>query len=183
MVSMLASSRRVRRHARSARAQSRVSVSIPPARKPLRWVLEFCWRSVGRGRLTRVQAPLLRSAIENHAVDRAIAHYENLGATDVVKLGKPYDVSLLLGGQVRHVEVNGSSLLIETVELTINEVHHAGHKQRTDLVVVDGIEWTRSDAGIATSGGRLRIWRDWVPEDPDLAPRKFAYSLPSKHSG
>lgn len=110
---------------------------------------------VGRGQVTRVQDPQLRSAIENHAVDIVIQHYERLGGTDFVKLGKPFDVSLVLNGVKRHVEVKGSSLLIETVELTVNEVTHASSYQPTDLAVVDGIEWSRSDSKITTTGGRL----------------------------
>ncbi len=140
-------------------------------------------RSVPRGRTTRVQDPQLRSAIENHAVDRAIEYYTELGGTEVVKLGKPYDLSVVVDGDVRHVEVKGSSLLIETVELTVNEVTHARAYQPTDLLVVDGIEWTRVAGEVITTGGRLRVWRDWIPDDHDLAPRKFAYSLPGWRSG
>ena len=33
----------------------------------------------------------MRSALQNHAVDRAIEYYEQQGATEVLKLGKPYD--------------------------------------------------------------------------------------------
>jgi hypothetical protein len=134
---------------------------------------------VPKGTLTRVQDPELRSAIENHAVDRAIEHYESLGATDFVKLGKPYDVRLTLNGDERHVEVKGSSLLIETVELTINEVTHAETYQPTDLIVVDRIVCERGpDQKYKTSGGRLRIWWNWTPSKAHLSPRKFAYELP-----
>jgi hypothetical protein len=70
-------------------------------------------------------------------------------------------------------------LLIETVELTINEVTHSATFQPTDLVVVDGIEYHRESHGIATSGGRCRIWRDWTPLADDLSARKFAYTLPN----
>jgi hypothetical protein len=133
---------------------------------------------VPRGRVTHVQDPLLRSTLENHAVERAIEYYDGLGATNFLKLGKPYDIRLSLAGVVRHVEVKGSSLLIETVELTINEVVHARDYQPTDLVVVDGIDWTRTGDRIITTGGRLRVWPDWTPADGDLSVRRFAYALP-----
>lgn len=136
-------------------------------------------RTQPRGRVTRIQDPVLRSAIENHAVDVAIEHYDDLGGSDFVKLGKPYDIRLTLDGGDRHVEVKGSSLQIDTVELTINEVTHAETFQPTDLVVVDGIEWERGpDGEVKTYGGRLRKWSDWEPHTTDLAPRKFAYTLP-----
>lgn len=135
-----------------------------------------------RGRTTRVQDPILRSAIETHAVDAAITYYRSIGGTDFVKLGKPYDIKLSLDGVERHVEVKGSSVLIDTVELTINEVTHAQTYAASDLVVVDGIDWTRHDDGsVETDGGRLRVWTDWVPAESALAPRRFAYTLP--HSG
>jgi hypothetical protein len=136
---------------------------------------------VPRGRLTRVQDAELRSAIEQHAVNRAIQHYQDLGGLDFEELGKPYDLRLKLHGVERHVEVKGSSLLIETVELTINEVLHATDFQPTDLVVVDDITWTRQpDGSLLTSGGRLRRWPDWWPLDEDLAARRFAYYLPEQ---
>jgi hypothetical protein len=132
-----------------------------------------------KGKVSRIQDPELRSVIENHAVDAVINHYETLGGRDFVKLGKPYDIKIWLDGQERHVEVKGSSLLIETVELTLNEVTHAKSFQPTDLAVVDGIDYVRTADGIRTSGGRLRLWCDWKPRDHDLAARKFAYTLPS----
>lgn len=131
-----------------------------------------------KGRVTRVQDPVLRAAIENHAVDRAIEYYGRVGGSDFAKLGKPYDIRLNLDGVERHVEVKGSSLSIETVELTINEVEHARSFHPTDLVVVDGIEYERTPKGIVTSGGRMRVWTGWEPDSGDLVPRRFAYNLP-----
>lgn len=135
-------------------------------------------RLVRRGQLTRVEDPQLRSAIETHAVEMTIEYYRRLGGIDFVKLGKPYDVQFVLHGIERHLEVKGSSLFIETVELTINEVLHAQDFQPTDLVVVDGIQWSRLDGEIATRGGRLRVWADWSPHEDHLSVRKYAYSLP-----
>ena len=136
-------------------------------------------RPVRKGRVTRVQDPELRAAIENHAVDRAIEDYQAAGGINCEKLGKPYDVRLTLHGQERHIEVKGSSLAVETIELTMNEVTHAETFQPTDLVVVDSIGYSRTADGITTSGGRLRKWSDWRPAGNDLSPRKFAYDLPT----
>ncbi len=139
-------------------------------------------RRAPRGRLTRVQDPVLRTAIEDHAVGAAIEHYRAQGGADFEKLGKPYDIKLSLDGQERHLEVKGTSMTIETVELTVNEVIHASDLQPTDLVVVDGISWTREADRVLTTGGRLRVWRDWTPLDEDLDARKFAYYLPPDDS-
>jgi hypothetical protein len=136
-------------------------------------------RSVPRGRTTRIQDPVLRAAIENHAVETAIDYYRGRGGAGFVKLGKPYDVSLRLAGRELHVEVKGSTLTIGTVELTANEVTHAEDHQPTALVVVDGIEYTRNEDGtVNTSGGRLRVWPDWAPNKDDLVARRYAYLLP-----
>lgn len=132
-----------------------------------------------KGRVTRAQDPVLRKAIEDHAVKVAVDHYKAAGATRIKELGKPYDIRLKLDGIERHCEVKGSSMLIDTVELTINEVVHGQTYDATDLIVVDQISWTRNaDGAVATSGGRMRVWSDWSPLDADLAARKFAYLLP-----
>ena|GEM_PF-1790746 len=136
-------------------------------------------RRARSGQVTHIEDPRLRLAIEIHAVDMAIEHYTQLGGTSFAKLGKPYDIRLELNGVERHVEVKGSSLLIDTVELTINEVTHANSYQPTDLLVVDSIHWSASDGEITTSGGRLRVWSEWVPGNDDLRARTFAYSLPT----
>ncbi|QYJ04227.1 DUF3883 domain-containing protein [Nocardioides panacisoli] len=132
-----------------------------------------------KGRVTRAQDPVLRKAIETHAVNAAIDHYTALGATRIKELGKPYDIWLQLHGIERHCEVKGSSMRIDTVELTINEVVHGQTFTPTDLIVVDQIQWERNpDGTVTTSGGQMRVWSDWSPLDDDLAARKFAYNLP-----
>ena len=125
-----------------------------------------------------MQDPVLRSAIETHAVEEAIAYYARLGGHGFEKLGKPYDVRLWLDGVQRHVEVKGSSLLVETVELTINEVTHARGFQPTDLVVVDDIGWARSDGGVTTAGGATANLVGLGSSYDDLLARRFAYALP-----
>jgi hypothetical protein len=46
----------------------------------------------GREGLRRTSEPLLRKAIEVHAVKMAIEHYTSMGATEIIELGKPYDL-------------------------------------------------------------------------------------------
>lgn len=136
-------------------------------------------RRAPRGRLTRVQDPVLRAAIERRSLNMALKYYEDIGGRDAIELGKPYDIRVTVEGKDRHAEVKGSSMIIDAVELTVNEVTHAHGYSPTDLIVVDGIEWTRSgDGTVTTSGGRIRVWRDWSPSADALEPRKFAYRLP-----
>jgi len=131
----------------------------------------------GAGRPNDVR---LRLAVERHAVRLAREHYVQLGATDVVELGKPYDLIVHGLGPVRHVEVKGSTMVLGAVELTVNEVAHASNHQPTDLFVVDQIETVeQADGTYRTSGGRPRVWRDWVPAEVYLSPTRYAYALPT----
>ena len=62
--------------------------------------------------------------------------------------------------------------------LTINEVRHA-REISTDLYVVDHIRLERLDDGtIRTSGGRIRPWPNWAPNDASLSPTRYRYQLP-----
>ena len=119
----------------------------------------------GTGRSGRFQDVQRRLCVEQHAVSRAKDHYVGLGASEVEELGKPFDLLVRGVGAVRHVEVKGStSTSVGVVELTVNEVAHAANHQPTDLIVVDGIALDYDGAGApSASGGRLRIWRDWMP--------------------
>lgn len=132
-----------------------------------------------RGRPPRANDPVLRSAIERHAVEMAKEYLAQAQGTDFVDVGKPYDVRYRLHGVERHCEVKGSSLLADTVQLTYREVEHAVGEYPTELIVVDGIKWSRNEDGsIATSGGRLRCWWDWSPAPSALKALDFAYALP-----
>ncbi|QRY43504.1 DUF3883 domain-containing protein [Mycolicibacterium boenickei] len=132
------------------------------------------------GRPTRMQDPLLRAAIERHSVDDALAFYDSIGGVDAIELGKPYDIKVTVDGVERHCEVKGSTMLIDAVELTINEVKHGKTYPHVDLIVVDGIEVARDpETGeVLTSGGRRRVWMGWKLRDEALSPTKFAYLLP-----
>lgn len=138
-------------------------------------------REAPKGRITRAQDPKLRAAIERRSLDLAKEYYYGLGvgSDDITELGKPYDLVVRIGGSERHAEVKGSSMLVQTVELTANEVTHARTCGAVDLIVVDGIEWRRlNDGSVSAWGGTLRVWSSWAVQDEDLRPRTFAYNLP-----
>ena len=126
----------------------------------------------------RLSDPALRKAVEQHAVNSAKSHYFAAGATEIIELGAPYDLLVRGLGPDRHVEVKGSTLDAVAVELTVNEVVHARDFPKTDLVVVDQIEWSGdSTRGFVTAGGNLRIWSDWTPADDALTATLFRYEL------
>ncbi|MFD0516303.1 protein NO VEIN domain-containing protein [Streptomyces aureus] len=73
--------------------------------------------------------PKKRKAIELHAEDHTVAHYEKAGWT-VEELGKPYDLRCTRGTEERHVEVKRTTGAATSVELTINKVLHARDQGR-----------------------------------------------------
>ncbi|MFD9703746.1 protein NO VEIN domain-containing protein [Lentzea sp. NPDC059081] len=128
--------------------------------------------------LGRLQDVALRLAVERYSVDMAKEHYLGLGATQIDELGKPYDLRVLGIGPERHVEVKGSTSWRAEIELTVNEVRHA-RNHPTDLVVVDRIHAVNDGlGGWDLSGGELRVWSDWSPEDDRLTPTRYCYTLP-----
>ncbi|MFC4050000.1 protein NO VEIN domain-containing protein [Actinomadura syzygii] len=122
--------------------------------------------------------PVLRKAIEEHAVRRARDLYPDHHITDVGAVCS-YSLRAVKSDEEIHIEVKGSIGNADTVELTTNEVTHA-RTTRTDLVVVDQITWQRrSDGTIQTSGGRCRHWTTWQPDETDLQPTRYRYTLPA----
>ena len=105
-----------------------------------------------------------------------------LGGTDYEEVGKPYDIRVTVQGVARRCEVKGSSLEIDTVDLTSNEVEHGAAFTPIDLIVVDKIIPVRDpDTGEVTdaTGGRRRVWIDWTPAQSDLKATQYAYALPA----
>jgi hypothetical protein len=130
-------------------------------------------RKGGAGRLADTA---LRIAIERHAVHLAVQHYRGMDYI-VTEVGKPYDLRAVKEDEELHVEVKGSTRTTDDVELTRNEVLHA-HEIRTDLYVVDCIDWdVQADGTISPSGGRERLWPDWQPAEATLTPTHFRHQL------
>lgn len=138
-------------------------------------------REPDSGRSGRFQDVRRRLCVERHAVSLAKDHYLSMGASEIEDLGKPFDLLVRGLGAVRHVEVKGSTATdLGVVELTVNEVVHAANHQPTDLVVVDAISLDSGNPDeLSARGGRLRVWRDWVPTTANLSPTRYAYELPS----
>jgi hypothetical protein len=77
--------------------------------------------------------PLVRVAVERHAVALAAAHYVAAGfAVEDVGGFAPYDLDVTRATETRHVEVKGLTGSGETVELTAGEVRNAETYQPTD---------------------------------------------------
>lgn len=124
---------------------------------------------------------LLRKAIETHAVATATAHYGRLKyKVEDVGAKRSYDLLLTRKGEVRHVEVKGSTVRAAAVELTRNEVVHSREAVVCDLFVVHNIGYVRKSAGggYRTFGGISQLFEDWRANDRDLAVTRYRYALP-----
>lgn len=125
----------------------------------------------------RVQDPIVRAAIEKHAVAMATAHYASQD-WHVTELGKPYDLKCERGAEELHVEVKGTRSLGSTVVLTRNEVQHADEFV-TDLFIVSSISLSFDTEGRPiTSGGDTRLLEGWKPESAALKPLSYEYEVP-----
>jgi hypothetical protein len=126
--------------------------------------------------------PVIRKAVERHAVNLVLKYFNELGyLTEDVGNSNPYDVLAISNDSELHVEVKGCTGVGTTVELTAGEVKEATTTRGVEavLVVVDQITWTRDGSGpVVTAGGRLRVWRDWTPDAQRLTPTSFRYLLP-----
>jgi hypothetical protein len=161
---------------------ARIDAQLDPIDSDLPEDLHPPGKKAPAGRTTRAQDPKLRAALERQSLDVAKAYYlDELGGTAYKEVGKPYDIEVTVQGVARRCEVKGSSMEIDTVELTINEVEHGTAFTPIDLIVVDNIvPTTDPDTGEVTgaTGGRRRVWVDWTPVQSDLKATKYAYTLP-----
>ncbi|MFE2943152.1 protein NO VEIN domain-containing protein [Streptomyces sp. NPDC059255] len=131
-----------------------------------------------RGGAGFISDPKKRKAVELHAENMAVAHYERQGWT-VERIGKPYDLHCTRAREERRVEVKGTTGAATSVELTVNEVEHARNPRHTvDLYVVSDIVVDMHSSEYAMSGGRVAHFENWYPAEEDLRPRRFEYRLP-----
>lgn len=131
----------------------------------------------------RQQNPKKRKAIELHAEDEAVKHYENLGWT-VKRIGAPYDLKCTRGDEYLRVEVKGTTGAAGEVELTVNEVASA-REHPSELFVVSNIYARPSkdeedDGGLdfVATGGRAHVLHAWEPLEDDLSATRYCYRLP-----
>jgi hypothetical protein len=119
-------------------------------------------------------------AVELHAMAVAMAWYEGQGYTvEDVSATKSWDLEAARDGELRRVEVKGSTGARDAVDLTANEVRNATSWIPTDLFVVDRIMVDEAPGLIRTSGGRSRRWAEWSPAAAALEPVTYSYLLAS----
>lgn len=133
----------------------------------------------------REKDPLVRLAVEHHAVDRVKQWLEGQGWV-CEAIGKPFDLRCIKNGQELHAEVKGTQGKGQVVVLTRNEVTHNQKPCMCDtacneqaLFVVSEITVT----GRKPEGGKMGYAWPWkitstVVYDDDLIPTTYDYTVP-----
>ena len=122
-----------------------------------------------------------RRALENYAMAAATRYYEKQWVVEDVSHTKKFlDIRLVhrVSGEVRHVEVKGSSQTASDVEVTKSEVGKS-RKGACELFVFDKIAYQDTGPGpddYTCRGGRRRVEK-WRAEDKDLTPKTYDYHL------
>lgn len=122
-------------------------------------------------------SPVVRKAIELHAMERAKAHYDADWDVKDVHQSRPYDLECRRHGAILYVEVKGSTTTGEAVIVTPNEVEHArDHHPDTELFIVSEILVENATTGAPrASGGIERSYRGWGIDESRLRPLGFEY--------
>ena len=122
-----------------------------------------------------------RRAIESRAVVVATEILEANGwSVEDVGSHSSYDLHATRGDSFLFVEVKGSTGSAQTVLLTKNEVRlHRDSHPRTALIVVSAIELRNDGATWTGSAGQPVVIHPWIPDEADLEPITFRYSVPT----
>lgn len=126
--------------------------------------------------------PKKRRALENYAMDAAVAYYRARGwhVERVNDTKKVLDLRIVhsVSGEVRRVEVKGSSQAASHVEVTKAEVARS-REEACELFVLDKILYQDTGPGpddYTCQGGRRRAGT-WYADDKDLEPKTYDYHL------
>jgi hypothetical protein len=122
----------------------------------------------------------VKSAVEAHAMNVAIAHFGGSANVDDVHGTESYDLRYTSDGIEKHVEVKGTTTLGDQVVLTRKEVEHARTYPHVVLFILADIVVTRDEEGnVTASQGRERMFDPWRLDDGTLTPIGFRYEVPT----
>lgn len=132
----------------------------------------------GRGQGFQVDQ-IVKVAVENCAMRAATEFYGEDWDVEDVHGNQSYDLICRRGGEVKHVEVKGTTSDGTEVILTPNEVRHAREHPDTALFVLSNIIVERSQDGtVTTAGGDKHVYDPWPIDDGTLVPLGFRYLVP-----
>ena len=133
-------------------------------------------KSLSQGRQTD---PALRAAVEAHAMNLALEHYEELGVVVDTSLTESYDYAVDIEGVEWHIEVKGTTTPGEQVLLTPNEVKHGLTFPNVALFVVSDIRIENHEGGPVAVGGSVQIHHPWSLDTESLSATGYTYVVPA----
>jgi hypothetical protein len=122
----------------------------------------------------------VKVAVEALAMNAAAEFYGLEWDVQDVHGTESYDLICRRGGEMKHVEVKGTTTDGAEVILTPNEVRHAREHPCTALFVLSNIAVERAeDRTVTASGGKQHLCDPWHLDDGTLIPLGFRYQVPS----
>jgi hypothetical protein len=100
--------------------------------------------------------------------------------------GTPYDLRCTKDGEVRHVEVKGTTGSGETVLVSANERRHAESPNAggaSFMFVVEKIGLRTEDGEVKAVGGGVRYDGPFVIDDAFFRPTQYRYTVPGAPVG
>jgi hypothetical protein len=126
----------------------------------------------------------VKAKVEERAMKMATQFYDGKGWTvrDVHRT-ESYDLLCLRNGEVKHVEVKGTTEDGAMVLLTRNEVRHARENPSTALFVLSNVRVEPAEDGTIHATGGVRHLNDpWHVDDGTLTPLGFRYQVPAQRA-
>jgi len=122
-------------------------------------------------------------AVEVHAMNVATAFYARNWDVEDVHGTESYDLACRRGGEVKHVEVKGTTEHGGEVILTPNVVRHAREMTHVALFIVSNVVVERANDGTVTAtDGISHPYDPWNIDDGKLIPLGFRYQVPDQRS-
>lgn len=122
---------------------------------------------------------VVKVAVEERAMKAASEFYGEDWDVEDVHGNQSYDLVCRRDGEVKHVEVKGTTTGGTEVILTPNEVRHAREYPGTALFILSNIVVERSEDGtVIAVGGDRHVYDPWSIDDGMLLPLGFRYQCP-----
>jgi Domain of unknown function (DUF3883) len=162
------------------KAQSPGLIPLPPAEQAEQAVKDAAGKVARRGRGPGFQLDQeAKVAIEALAMNMATEFYRKDWDVEDVHGTESYDLICRRSGEVKHVEVKGTTTDGAEVILTPNEVRHARENPRTALFILSNITIERDgDGTVNATGGKCYSYDPWRLDDGTLTPLGFRYQVP-----
>lgn len=155
------------------------SKQISTAQPPTPEVIKKSFQNKKKSSQGYIKDAEVKKSIELRAMQLAIETYQSHGY-EVLDVSSTESVDLLCtkNEEARYVEVKGTQGLGEEILLTANEIKRAkSGLYTTDLFIVHSINVIKSNNSIQASEGISLIIENWIPDDKDLVPTHFRYTV------